>query len=707
MNFSMIRFTLQKKILAGFLFAVLVSVVVGLVGLGSTKFIQSKMNSIGKVNVPSLGSVVGLVGEQAKIATSVERLLNPSITQASRQQEYIKIEQSLQMASHHISVFDGLKKPQEAQEMWGQFKKIWATFTEDTQQCLKLSQDIDAIAIDNPEKLALEAERSFGTYKNWTTMVSRSVLEGTPIKFDKDVKALEFGKWLTALEPKNPKLKEAKGRVYEQLKQGLLSIGSINDFLEIGEPALAKDVYIAEVLPSIDSIQTYVNNFMAPINTAIETYQKLSAHQHDHFAKSSTASEKVLQAMSEQTQKAVDEDLKSGRQGARTSLLVLLTSIIAGAVVSLAIALGLSRAISRPLRSYLQNLEDASEGIDQVATSFTESGKRLAEDASAQASALEETSASVEELSSMSRQNADNADQANATMGSTKKLLQTTTDYMEQLQQAMAEITAASTQTAKIVKTIDEIAFQTNLLALNAAVEAARAGEAGAGFAVVADEVRNLAMRAAEAAKNTAGLIEGTVSRVHSGADMVKKTSAAFRDVHQGVEKATILFSEIKNASGEQAKGVAQINKAIIEVERITMQNAANADGYFRTSQQMESYSIHLQEIVESLNNMVGGGGGSGLTAVSRAAGSSQRSIPLIAASPEKVLNCWEFKKCGREAGGVKVAEMGICPAYPDHGRACASMAGTLCGGKVQGSYAKKISNCQQCEFYLSENYGK
>ncbi len=149
---------------------------------------------------------------------------------------------------------------------------------------------------------------------------------------------------------------------------------------------------------------------------------------------------------------------------------------------------------------------------------------------------------------------------------------------MDKLTVSMEEITKASEETSKIIKTIDEIAFQTNLLALNAAVEAARAGEAGAGFAVVADEVRNLAMRAADAAKNTAALIDGTVKKVTNGSTLVEQTNGAFTEVASSVVKGGELIGQIAAASSEQAQGIEQITVAVSEMDRVTQQNAAGAE---------------------------------------------------------------------------------------------------------------------------------
>ena len=207
----------------------------------------------------------------------------------------------------------------------------------------------------------------------------------------------------------------------------------------------------------------------------------------------------------------------------------------------------------------------------------------------------------------MTKQNADNAKQANILMGEAKQAVGTANESMGQLTEAMVEITKASEETSKIIKTIDEIAFQTNLLALNAAVEAARAGEAGAGFAVVADEVRNLAMRAADAAKNTASLIEGTVKKVKDGSGLVSRTNEGFKKVAGSSAKAADLVAEISAASSEQAQGIGQINTAVTELDKVTQQNAANAEESASASEEMSAQAETMKGMVDELQSMVGG----------------------------------------------------------------------------------------------------
>lgn len=204
--------------------------------------------------------------------------------------------------------------------------------------------------------------------------------------------------------------------------------------------------------------------------------------------------------------------------------------------------------------------------------------QELADASSRQAAAIEETSASLDEMASMTKRNAGSTTEANNLMSTAKQAIQKANVSMADLTVSMKHIASASEQTQKIVKSIDEIAFQTNLLALNAAVEAARAGEAGAGFAVVADEVRNLAMRATEAARNTSELIDNIVGKVKDGDNLVTITNDVFQQVTTSSDKVVQLTAEIASASQEQSQGIDQINRAVAEMNQVTQQNAASAE---------------------------------------------------------------------------------------------------------------------------------
>jgi len=286
--------------------------------------------------------------------------------------------------------------------------------------------------------------------------------------------------------------------------------------------------------------------------------------------------------------------------------LIFVISIITILTI-LGVAWLIARSITKPINVITTGM---SEGANQVASAsgqVSSSSQSMAEGASQQAASIEETSSSMEEMASMTKKNAENAGHADNLMKEANQVVKVADESMDQLIISMEEISKASEETSKIIKTIDEIAFQTNLLALNAAVEAARAGEAGAGFAVVADEVRNLAMRAADAAKNTAQLIEGTVKKVNDGSALVTTTNDAFSQVAESAAKVGDLVAEISEASKEQSNGIEQVNLAITEMDKVVQQNAANAEESASASEEMNAQAEQLRDYVGELAQLVTG----------------------------------------------------------------------------------------------------
>lgn len=280
-----------------------------------------------------------------------------------------------------------------------------------------------------------------------------------------------------------------------------------------------------------------------------------------------------------------------------------------GTIIAIAFGIFLSISITRPLNRVIGGLAEGASQVAAASSQVSSSSQSLAEGASEQASSVEETSSSTEELAAMTKQNAANAQQAKAMMTEAAQIVENVNKQMRQMVEAIEEITKSSSETGKIIKTIDEIAFQTNLLALNAAVEAARAGEAGAGFAVVADEVRNLAMRAADAAKHTNDLIDHTLNAVKNGSNITTATKEAFIKNVEIATKIGGLINEIEAASNEQSSGIDQINRAVNEMSKVVQSVAANAEESAAASEEMNAQAQSMTQYVEELAHVIGGNG--------------------------------------------------------------------------------------------------
>lgn len=334
-----------------------------------------------------------------------------------------------------------------------------------------------------------------------------------------------------------------------------------------------------------------------------EELEKLNGQMRSIVAQQSGESNKDV------SQAGVNQEnvVSSLNQAAKRT--VAMTTIMGGMIIMITLLMNflISRSITKPISQVSESLK---EGADQVASSSSQvhsASQSLAEGASSQASMLEETVASIDEMASMTKQNADSALRANSMMIETSHVIDRANKAMTDLIQSMNAISITSEETAHIVKTIDEIAFQTNLLALNAAVEAARAGEAGLGFAVVAEEVRNLALRSTEAAKNTAGLIEGTIQQIKNGSQIVSVTNEAFEKVAGEAKKVGELVAEIAAASQEQAQGIGQINKAMAEMDKVVMKTASTADESSTAAQTMNAEAEQMRSCVADLIALVKG----------------------------------------------------------------------------------------------------
>jgi myosin heavy subunit len=279
---------------------------------------------------------------------------------------------------------------------------------------------------------------------------------------------------------------------------------------------------------------------------------------------------------------------------------------VAFAMLTMVMVAFISNFVRRSLSRLVRDLNDNSSQVNQAADQVSNASQMLAQGSGEQAASIEETGASLEEMASMTKSNAENAQKANDLAREARTAADKGAEDMRAMNQAMEAIKVSSDDIAKIIKTIDEIAFQTNILALNAAVEAARAGEAGMGFAVVADEVRNLAQRSAQAAKETANKIEGAIGKTALGVDISSKVAQALNEIVAKARQVDELASEVASASRQQTQGITQINTAVGQMDKVTQSNAASAEESAAAAEELNSQAIMMKDAVSELTRLVG-----------------------------------------------------------------------------------------------------
>lgn len=359
----------------------------------------------------------------------------------------------------------------------------------------------------------------------------------------------------------------------------------------------------------------------ADLRKEIDKVLKVSADS-EAVERKNTALANLIRTSQEASFKVYAERADSTYAQART---MIASAALPAILIGVAAFVVVTR-VSRRLQNAAGRLRAGAEAVMGASSQVSSSSQSLSQGATEQAAALEETSASMEEMSSTTRTNADHTHEAARLMNEVDHRVKDSDRALGTMVESITSIRRSSQQVSKIIKTIDEIAFQTNLLALNAAVEAARAGEAGMGFAVVADEVRNLAQRSAQAAKDTAELIEESIRRAETGASNVDHVVGAIAGIADTVRQVKGIVDQVSEASRQQAQGIQQVAQAIAQMESVTQQTAATAEENAAASVELTSQAEMTMELVTFLETTVNGTGGATRRPHQRGAGGDHAS---------------------------------------------------------------------------------
>ncbi len=380
--------------------------------------------------------------------------------------------------------------------------------------------------------------------------------------------------------------------------------------------------YISNMEQVLEDLKTVSTG---ELSNALQKYKTILSSLKDNVVKEAQLREKIKTLvrgdlrnqqkqvdthMDELTKRASDQLSKSlqlARDSESQSRIIILAGAATSIIVCILLGLLITKTINKQLRSIASTLGDGARMVVAASGQVAATSQSQAQGSSEQAAALEETAAALEEMASMAGRNSNSATAADKLMHDTNQVVREAGSNMQALYQAIEQITNTSDEMAKIVRTINEIAFQTNLLALNAAVEAARAGDAGSGFAVVADEVRSLALRTAEAAHSTSSMIDQNIDKIGQLSNLMEVTTRAFGQVRDSSGKVASIVEEIATASAEQTKGVEQINQAMNEMDQRIQQTASVAEESASAAEELNAQAESTNDMVEGLIAIIGG----------------------------------------------------------------------------------------------------
>lgn len=634
--------TIGRKLITAFLTVAVITLLLGLVGYyGATQSNQA-IGEIGAIRLPSVQSLLIISEAQTAVDGAENALLSRDIGLQARQEKYASLAAAWKRAEEAWKVYEPLPQTSAEEATWKKFVPAWEAWKRDHQAYVVLSKEYDQTVADQRKGAELYAQMatqaltvnadSFGKAKSildrivelyraktdnlQTTNYSRvDVLTAHALLAIKEAQTgvdaaenalLDRSGDLAARKTSYDRIEAAWQRVtaarkvYEPLTQTPEEARLWQEFV----PAWEKWKSDHEAFVSLS--KTY-DATVAGYRRGNELYQKMTQQALVANTASFTAAETLLTQLVGINDTTAADTTKTSRAQAAVLKALSLIAMIVGVVAALALGLLITRGINRVLKRISENLNAGAEQTAAAAGQVSSASQSLAEGASESAASLEETSSSLEEVSSMTQRNAASAGQCNTLMAQAKETVSGMARATEEMSRTIAKIKASSDDTAKIIKTIDEIAFQTNILALNAAVEAARAGEAGAGFAVVADEVRNLAQRCAQAAKETAAKIEESVNNANQGVQVTGRVAESLQQTVTNSGKVAELVAEIAAASQEQAQGINQVNTAVTQMDKVTQSNAANAEESASAAEELNAQADALREAVAELLQLVDG----------------------------------------------------------------------------------------------------
>ncbi len=634
------EFTFKQKLINSFLFSTIICIIVGILGWAAAQRIGNSLDSIVSVEGPAVMMINSLKETQMSANYLIKTLQNPTLTIDFREEEvkrFAQLDGKMELVVAHFQGKASLVNDEK--KLWDSYDAKWRQWRKETDHCLMLSRAINEIAIHNPLQLALEAEHYFGNYNSWAAQVSKSLLEKRPIEIIHEVESFPFGKWLLGLDVNNQEVMDAVEFLVGQLEAVLSATGNIADFHDIAEYELAQDVYVAEVLPSIESIQIYIDRVMKPINQSLTYFNEIAVHDNNVLSRTVAELDLIVDQLVVATEDNLQKNAEESLQASKKTQLWLICFIVFGVVLNICFGIIFSKNIVISLNKVVHHFKAMADGnlnqkiergkndelgvivgsmkemssrlnqiigqVSQVAGQVSSSASQLRENAEIvshnagkQTGALDGMVSTMGEMDARISKSCINAEQ-------TAQIAAKVAADAEQGGFAVSETVTAMQTIAERIDIIEEIARQTNLLALNAAIEAARAGEQGKGFAVVASEVRKLAERSQAAAQQIKGL-------AGSSMEIASKAGRLISEIVPQIKETSVLVQEMNLSSSGHASSMKASSETARGLGVISQENSDAAVNMHLFCEDLVAQSEKLVETMRYFSTSSGSKSGSG-----------------------------------------------------------------------------------------------
>ena len=601
--------SLSAKLIGGYVIVAVITLAVGFVGWQGASGLSADLSVVSEDILPGFSSILRMSRDFESVKSAQRTLLDPKLTQETRQRQYENVALAMEDAGKARAVYESLDHSPEETTLWRQFVPVLEAWMKENDAFFLFSRELEKNGIFDPSALRASIERFVADHYERMSQIANLILTQDQFQGGEDHTQCAFGKWMATFTSDNPEINKALKEMASSHGRFHASIKRIKDLVKNGELVTASAVYRQEMVPAAEGTFEQFKVLREKTERAENLYEKLNEKAMVHVYAKQKEAMAMLGKLIKINEGEVAEARKESAVDVGRTKFIVLAGMGMGFVVALSLGLISALSITRPINRVIEGLSEGAEQVAAASGLVASASQQLAEGASQQAASLEETNSSIQMMSSKTTQNAVTAQEVNKLTMEASCVVDEASVSMNLLSDSMREASKASEETFEIIKTIDQIAFQTNLLALNAAVEAARAGEAGAGFAVVADEVRNLALRAGEAARDTARLIEDTVKKIKNGSELMSKAHDAFVRVAGSSQKAAELMSEINAASLEQAEGIRHVSNAVVEMDTVTQQNAANAEESASASEELNAQAEQMKQFVGELLALIAGEG--------------------------------------------------------------------------------------------------